>query len=90
MTREAIDTLTKAEKLSRAMDNVISGGRSFNKQLAAQIRTELRGLDKEKAEMQKALRDVEEWWLADGMKDSLGAPHCIFTVRALLAKGDAP
>ena len=34
--------LPKAEKLARAMDGVMSGGRSFNRQLAAQIRNELR------------------------------------------------
>lgn len=36
------DELTKAEKLSRAMDNVRSGGRDFNSQLAAQVSQELR------------------------------------------------
>lgn len=34
--------LSKAEKLARAMDGVMSGGRAFNRQLAAQIRDELR------------------------------------------------
>jgi hypothetical protein len=36
------DELTKAEKLARAMDNVRSGGRDFNSQLAAQVSQELR------------------------------------------------
>lgn len=36
------DKLTKAEKLARAMDNVRSGGRDFNSQLAAQVSQELR------------------------------------------------
>jgi hypothetical protein len=34
--------LTKAEKLARATDNVRSGGRDFNSQLAAQVSQELR------------------------------------------------
>lgn len=33
---------SKAEKLARAVDNVRSGGRSFNRGLAAQISAELR------------------------------------------------
>lgn len=39
-------TLCKAEKLARAMDGVMSGGRAFNRQLAAQIRDELRRADR--------------------------------------------
>ena len=38
--------ISKAEKLARAMENVMSGGRDFNMQLAAQIRNELRRLDR--------------------------------------------
>ena len=34
--------ISKAEKLARAVDNVRSGGRSFDRQLAAQISKELR------------------------------------------------
>lgn len=36
-------------------------------------------------EAQAILRSVEEWWLRDGMKHSLGAPACIFAVREFLA-----
>jgi len=36
------EALPKAEKLARAMENVMSGGRAFNRQLAAQARDELR------------------------------------------------
>ena len=35
-----------------------------------------------------ALRAVEEWWLAEGMKHFNGAPYAIFAVRAAL--GETP
>lgn len=46
--REKTAPISKAEKLSRAMENVMSGGREFNRQLAAQVRDELRRLDRER------------------------------------------
>ena len=40
------ETLTKAEKLARALDNVMSGGRAIDLRLVAQCRDELRRLDR--------------------------------------------
>jgi hypothetical protein len=37
--------LTKGERLARALDQVMSGNRPFNMQLAAQIKHELRRMD---------------------------------------------
>lgn len=38
--------LSKAERLARALDQVMSGSRTFNMQLAAQIKAELRRMDR--------------------------------------------
>jgi len=58
--------ISKAEKLARAMDNVRSGGLSFNGGLAAQVSHELRGLAAERdalraqnIELQSALAETE-------------------------------
>ena len=40
----------------------------------------------ENRELLDVLRDVETWWLEQGMKESLGAPLCIFRVRSVLMK----
>lgn len=32
----------------------------------------------------EASKEVEEWWLTDGMHNSLGAPHAIFATRAAI------
>lgn len=29
------------------------------------------------------LRDIENWWLTQGMQKASGAPECIFRLRAL-------
>jgi hypothetical protein len=42
-------------------------------------------LTRRNAVLMAALRDVETWWLSEGMKNADGAPACIFSVRAALA-----
>lgn len=42
-------------------------------------------------EMLEALRQVEAWWLSNGLTRFDGAPHCMFLVRELASKaGVAP
>ena len=53
-------TLTKAEKLARAMDNVRSGNRIFDRQLAAQVSNELRAQAKEIDRLTAALAEAED------------------------------
>lgn len=36
--------------------------------------------------MAEALREVEEWWLSEGMKHFNGAPYAMFAVRAALTE----
>ena len=55
-----IETLTKAEKLARAMDNVRSGNRIFDRQLAAQVSNELRAQAKEIERLTDALAEAED------------------------------
>ena len=50
--------ISKAEKLARAVDNVRSGGRSFDRQLAAQISKELRAQAARIAELEADMRDL--------------------------------
>jgi len=51
--------ISKAEKLARAMDNVRSGGRSFNGGLAAQVSHELRALAAERDTLRAQLATAE-------------------------------
>lgn len=57
---DTAETLTKAEKLARAMDNVRSGGRAFDRQLAAQVSIELRAQRQEIDRLIAALAEAED------------------------------
>jgi hypothetical protein len=66
MEADKAPDLPKAEKLARALHNVLSGGRSFDRNLAAQCRDELRtlaarvdALIKERDEAREELSDMK-------------------------------
>jgi hypothetical protein len=48
--------------------------------------TRTKAAEAENAKLREALKAVEEWWLAEGMKQFNGAPAAIFKVRAALGK----
>lgn len=57
---DTAEKLTKAEKLARAMDNVRSGNRIFDRQLAAQVSNELRAQAREIDRLTAALAEAED------------------------------
>lgn len=73
------DKLTKAEKLARAMDRVVCGGRSFTRQLAAQIRDELRRLDRPAPAVPDDVAD----WRDDPTADERWNAGCDFAMTQL-------
>lgn len=75
--------LTKAEKLARAMDNVRSGGRDFNSQLAAQVSQELRAQNERIAGLESWLQSALDWasWHRDHPR-TINHNAILFDLRA--------
>ena len=76
--------LSKAERLARALDQVQSGNRPFNMQLAAQIKHELRRLDGIETKLGDPVRDAEiaAWaiWKAEAAE---GTPKSLYDARTI-------
>jgi len=68
-----IAELSAAERLARAMDNVLSGDRLFDRKLATQTRNELRRQDAKISELRFALSRTLA--MLDELKAESGRPY---------------